>query len=69
MGFSLQWLLWLQSTGSRACGLQLRLRRVDSEVAASGLQSTGSVLAVHGLSCSLARGIFQDQELNPCLLH
>ena len=24
---------------------------------------------LHGLSCSAARGIFPDQELNPCPLH
>ena len=37
--------------------------------AASGLWSTGSVVVVHGLSCSVACGIFWDQGLNPCLLH
>ena len=36
-----------------------------SVVAASRLQSTGSVLVTHGLSCSEARGIFPDQGLNP----
>ena len=29
----------------------------------------GSVLVVHGLSCSAARGIFLDQRWNPCSLH
>ena len=33
---SLQWLLWPQGTGSRAPGRQLRLRHVDSAVAAPG---------------------------------
>ena len=28
-----------------------------------------SVVAVHRLSCSVACGIFPDQELNPCPLH
>ena len=30
-----------------------------------GLQSTGSLVLVHGLSCSMARGIFPDQGSNP----
>ena len=33
------------------------------------LQLTGSVLVVHGLSCSTARGIFLNQGGNPGLLH
>ena len=28
-----------------------------------------SVVVVHGLSCSLACGIFPDQGANPCALH
>ena len=32
-------------------------------------QSTGSVAAAHGLSCSQACGIFLDQGSNLCLLH
>ena len=43
VGFSLQWLLFLQSTGSRVCGLQ-QLWHVDSLIAVPGLQSTGSML-------------------------
>ena len=39
------------------------------EVAVPGLQSTGSILVVHGLRCSVACGIFPDQGSNPCLLH
>ena len=27
------------------------------------------MVAAHGISCSTARGIFLDQESNPCLLH
>jgi len=38
-------------------------------VAAHGLESTGSVVLVQGLSCSTASGIFLDQGLNPCLPH
>ena len=49
----------LRRTGSRLLG---------SVAAARGL-STGSVLAVHRLSCSEACGVFQDQGRNPCFLH
>ena len=47
-GFSLRWLLSLQSTGCRR---------------------TLSVVVEHGLSCSVACGIFLDQGLNQCPLH
>ena len=40
-----------------------------SVVAVLGLQSISPVVLVHGLSCSVACGIFPDQALNPCLLH
>ena len=33
------------------------------------LQSTGSMVVVHRLSCSAACGIFLDQGSNPCLLY
>ena len=33
------------------------------------LQSAGSVIVTHGLSCSKACGIFPDQGSNPYLLH
>ena len=33
------------------------------------LQSTGSIVVVHRLSCSAACGIFLDQGSNPCSLH
>ena len=38
-------------------------------VSAPRLQSTGSVVVAHELSCSLAPGIFPDQGSNPRLLH
>ena len=38
-------------------------------VAILRLLSTSSVVVAHGLSCSMACGIFPDQGLNPCLLH
>ena len=55
-GFSLQWFLLLQSTGSRHVGFS------------SCSTQAGSVVVVHKLSCSTACGIFLDQGLNLCLL-
>ena len=40
-----------------------------SVVVAHRLQSAGSVVVVHGLSCSAACEIFPDQGSNPCPLH
>ena len=54
--------------GLQARGLQ-QLWHTGSVVVARGLQSTGSVVVVHRLSCSMACGIFPDQGLNPCPLH
>ena len=34
-----------------------------------GLWHLGLVVVVHGLSCSVAFGIFLDQGLNPCPVH
>ena len=68
MGFSLWWLLLFQSTGSRVWGLQ-QLWHVCSIVAASGLQSTVSIVEAHWLSCSAECGIVPGQESNLCLLH
>ena len=42
-----------------------RLGHVGSEVAAPRLQSTGSVVVAHELSCSTACGLFPDQGQNP----
>ena len=57
----------LQSTGSRAGGLQ-KLQHVDSVAVAPGLQSTDSVVVAHRLSCP---GMWDlpDQGSNLCLLH
>ena len=49
--------------GARALGAQA------SVVVARRLESTGSVVVVHGLSCFVACGFFPDQGLNPCPLH
>ena len=51
-------------------GLQY-LWHVGSVVAVPELQSTGSVVVVHGLSCSVACGIFPDWDTSqtsvPCI--
>ena len=65
VGFSLRWLLLLQSTGSRVQGLQY-LQHTGSVAVAHRLQSTGSVAMVHGFSCSATCGIFLDQSSNTC---
>ena len=67
-GFSLWWLLLLQSTGSRRPGFCSCGTRA-SVVVARGLESAGSVVVAHGLNCSTACGIFPDQGSNPCPLH
>lgn len=66
--FSLQQLLLLWSVGPRAPRLQW-WQSVGSVAVAPRLCSTGSVVVVHNLSSSEARGIFLDQGLNSCLLH
>ena len=48
------------------CGL---LIAVASPVVEQGLKGTGSIVVVHGFSCSTACGILPDRGLNPCLLH
>ena len=54
--------------GPRAHRLQW-LRPQGSAAVAPGLSSTGSIVVAHGLSCSLACGIFPNQGSNLCLLH
>ena len=66
-GFSSEWLLLLWSMGSRACRFQ-QLRHVGSVAAVPGLQSSGSMVVVHRLSCPAAYGILPDQGLNLFLL-
>ena len=68
VGFSLQWLLLLRSTGSRhagfsSCGTRAQYLRL------TGSRAQGSVVVAHGLSCSATCGIFPDQGSNPCPLH
>ena len=54
--------------GFRAPWLQ-QLGHVGSVVVALRLQTTGSIIVAHGLSCSVAYGIFLEQGSNSCLLH
>ena len=50
-------------------GLQGERASVAAGVVAPGLQSAGSIVVAQGLSCSMARGICQDQGWNLCLLN
>ena len=50
-------------SGGFSCGAQA-LGPWVSVVLSLGLQSTGSAVAVHRLSCSMACGVFLDQGLN-----
>ena len=65
----LWWLLLLCSRGSKAHGLRSLAAAGGLSVVAPRLQSTGSVVVAHRLSCSVACGIFPDQGLNPSLPH
>ena len=64
---------WLATTpGVSESWTQRKLlssRSTGSAVLAPGLQSTGSMVATHGLSCSDTCGIFLDRGSNLCLLH
>ena len=67
MGFSLQWLFFLWSIGSRQIG---------SVVVAWGSRAQTPIVVVPGVSCSTATnwtrdlpGIFPDQRSNLCPLH
>jgi len=42
---------------------------MGSIVVAPRLPSIGLIVVAHGLSCSMACGIFPGQGLNPCFLH
>ena len=53
-------------SSSRCAGLSLSRPLL---LRSTGSRRAGSVVVVHGLSCSAACGIFPDQGLNPCPLH
>ena len=59
---------FLTGVASLAAGHELQ-GAWASVFAAPGRWSTGSIVVVHELSCSTARGIFPTQESNLCLLH
>ena len=61
MGFSLQWLLLVQSRDSKV------RRRQQLWLPGPGAQA--QQLQCRGLSCSEAQGIFAHQGSNPCFLH
>ena len=53
-------------SSSRCAGLSLLWPLL---LRSTGSRRAGSVVVVHGPSCSAACGIFPDQGLNPCPLH
>ena len=66
------WVSRSSSSSYRAQALVLRLQQWQprgSVVSAPRLQSTGSLVAAHMLSCPMARGVFPDQRSNSCFPH
>ena len=61
LGFLIAVASFVERGLSRASGLQ--------QFSVPGLQSTASIVVMHGLSCSIAYGIFLEQGSNLCLLH
>ena len=55
--------------GFSSCGAQVSHCGGFSCCGAWALGTQASVVVAHGLSCSVACGIFPDQGLNPCPLH
>ena len=68
VGFSLPWLLLLQSTGSRCTGFS-SCSTWAQQLWLAGSRAQAQQCVVHGLSCSAACGIFPDQGSNPCSLN
>ena len=66
---TLRYSSWASHYRGFSCCRAQPLGCVGSVVATSRLQSTGSIVMAHGLSCSMAWGIFADQGSNLCLLH
>ena len=52
-----------------SCSVQAFHHNVFSCCGAQALGMQALVVVAHRLSCSIAYGIFPDQELNPCPLH
>ena len=59
--FSLQWLLLMQSSGSRVLRLQ--------QLQILGSRAQAQIVVAHGLSCPTACGILADEGSNPCRPH
>ena len=59
----------LGHAGSRARRLQARRLQATQALGHAGSRHAGTAVLVHGLSCSMARGIFPDQGSNRCPLH
>ena len=66
-GFSLWRLLWLPGAGSRQTSFS-GCSTWAQHLCVQALEC-GPVFAAHGLSCSVACGVFSDQGLNLCPLH
>ena len=65
---SLRWLLVAEHRLLGRAGIY-SCYHMGSVVAALGLQSRGSIVVAHGLSCSVVCGIDPDEVSNLCLLH
>ena len=59
---------WTSHCGGFSCCGTRAPGHMGSAVVASGLQSTGSMVVVHSLSCSMVCRIFLGQGSNLCLL-
>ena len=61
--------MWASPCGGFSCYRAQALGNVGSLIAAPRLYSTGSIVVVRRLSCSVACGIFPNQGSNLCLQH
>ena len=61
--------VWASHCGGFSCCRAWALGHVGFSSCGSRLQSTGSIVMAHYLSCSAANEIFPDQGSNPHLLH
>ena len=68
-GFSLWWLLLLQSTGFRYADFSSCSTWTQQLWLAGSRAQAQQLCHTHGLSCSAACGIFPDQGSNPSPLH
>ena len=59
----------MESGGYSVAAVPRLLILVTSRCGAQALQCVDFIVVALGLTCSVARGIFSDQGLNPCPLH